>query len=150
MIQRLFPKSNQPIMQQPEYWYEDQIIRFFAEVHSFIVARIVEIVYWADFELKEKSYLYLGTLGIAVHLAVIGIYYYLWVFYYNYALPLPFNFYFGHTIAYFVMGIATWPRFVDKNIYIPSKCLHILYFHCHKSLPSSLANFAVICTIASS
>ena len=51
----LVPGRN--ILEQPQYWYEDQMARFAAQEHSFLVARMVEVVYWADFQLVKGSYL---------------------------------------------------------------------------------------------
>ena len=110
----LVPGRN--ILEQPQYWYEDQIARFAAIWPGFIVARLVEVVYWADFKLVKGSYLILGLIAFGVHLSTLTGYYFLWNIYYNYSLPLPFNFFFGLTSAFIVTGIATWFRLVFQNL----------------------------------
>ena len=109
----LVPGRN--ILEQPQYWYEDQIARFVAIWPGFIVARLVEVVYWADFKLVEGSYLYLGVIALGVHLMVLTGYHYLWNEYYKYSQPMPFNFFFALASAYIVTGIAVWFRFVFQK-----------------------------------
>ena len=104
----LIPARN--TMKEPSYWYEDQLSRFMANVPVFIGARLVEVIYWSDFQLKKGSVLFLGMVAIATHFTFILGYYILWEFYLGFSQPMAFNFYFANCIAYIVSGAAVWWR----------------------------------------
>ena len=106
----LIPIHN--VMEQPWYWYEDQLTKFFAVIPNMICLIIIRAKFWSGFEFEKefKSYVVLGGFGMSVYLVVTIGYNLLWTKYFGYSLPMAMSEH-GAAMSMFVaINVAIWLR----------------------------------------
>ena len=106
----LVPIHN--VMEQPQYWYEDQFCRAMALVPLMISKNLLRAEYWSNFTFKNKwvSFLILAVVGITTYTGIIIGYYILWVEYQGLSLPLPMNLQLAGSIASIMINITLFFR----------------------------------------
>ena len=106
----LVPIHN--VMEQPQYWYEDQFCRAMALVPLMIGKNLLRAEYWSNFAFKNKwvSFLILAGVGVTTYTGIIIGYYILWVEYQGLSLPLPMNLQLAGSIASIMINITLFFR----------------------------------------
>ena len=75
----LIPVSN--VMEEPEFWYEDQITQFFAVIPLLVVCEVWAIaIYWTKFRVEKKlfSFALIFVSGCGIYGISVVAYYLLW------------------------------------------------------------------------
>ena len=108
----LIPVAN--VMEQPEYWYEYQIMEFFATIPLLVAVIWGIAIYWCKFTVKKKWVSFLSTfmIGCSSYGISVMTYYLLWTYTLELNLPCPFSFNInGAQYAFAVtlaIGIRCW------------------------------------------
>ena len=108
----LIPVSN--VMEEPEFWYEDQITQFFAVIPLLVVCEVWAIgIYWTKFRVEKKlfSFALIFVSGCGIYGISVVAYYLLWTYVLELSLPCPFILYYGGTVACVVGSIAVGFRY---------------------------------------
>ena len=111
----LIPVSN--VMEEPEFWYEDQITQFFAVIPLLVVCEVWAIaIYWTKFTVEKKwfSFILIFVSGCGIYGISVVAYYLLWTYALEQNLPCPFILYYGGTVACVVGSIAVGFRYSIK------------------------------------
>ena len=106
----LVPAYN--VMEQPQYWFEEQFIRFLAVMPILMGQILVIATYWSEFSFDRKwlSYSFLVGWGCLVYeLALIG-YYFIWTYVLGFSQPMGLGFYFPGAISCVGASAGIWIR----------------------------------------
>ena len=95
-ILTLIPIHN--VMEEPEYWYEDAIIRSLSIATVFACLNPIGAEYWANFALDDKFKTYLLMIGVTNVIAAIVaiVHYYFWTIHSGLHPPMA--------LAHYVLG----------------------------------------------
>ena len=113
-ILTLIPIHN--VMEEPEYWYEYQIMEFFATMPLLMASILGISIYWCKFTFKKKFFSFTLTfiIGCGSYGICVMTYYLLWTYALELNLPCPFSlnivgaqYTFAVTLA---IGIRYWFR----------------------------------------
>ena len=110
----LIPVSN--VMEEPEYWYEYQIMEFFATIPLLMAAIWGIAIYWCKFTFKKKFFSFTLTfiIGCGSYGICVMTYYLLWTYALELNLPCIFSFMIATSpsalAATLAIGIRYWFR----------------------------------------
>ena len=131
----LVPIKN--VMENPGFWYEDQICRFMAAIPILIVLNLIRGEYYSNFRFEQKwsTYVLFVGIGSVVYVVSIITYYVIWTHYYGYNQPMPLNQHLAGSILLMVINATLWTRYVIllhmyslKNFSRIRETSHILLF----------------------
>ena len=107
----LIPVAN--VMEEPEYWYEYQIMEFFAIIPLLVAVIWGVAIYWCKFTVKKKWFSFTWTLMIGCGSYGISVmtYYLLWTYVFELNLPFPFLLYTAGTTSIYAIVIAISIRY---------------------------------------
>ena len=105
----LVPIHN--VLEQPAYWYEDQLTRFTGSP-VLVVQMMVRAEQWSGFVFKHRwsTYLFMEALCMFVYAIMTFSYYFLWTCYYKFSLPLPMSQHLSAFTVVLVMNVVLWFR----------------------------------------
>ena len=108
----LVPIKN--VMENPGFWYEDQVCRFMAAIPILIVLNLIRGEYYSNFRFEQKWSTYVLYVGIGSVVYVVSIitYYVIWTHYYGYYQPMPLNQHLAGSILLMVINATLWTRYV--------------------------------------
>ena len=106
----LVPVAN--VLKESEYWYQEEMFRFFAVVPLGIAQFLVTAYYWSEFSFEQqwKSAALLGGLGCLVYIITVIFYYFIWTYGLGFSLPMPFGYLISGSTGTIALSIGIWIR----------------------------------------
>ena len=109
-ILTLIPIHN--VMEEPEYWYEDSIIRNLSMVTVYACLNTIRAEYWCNFVLENKFKTYLLMIGF---MHVVGaifniVHYYFWTDIFGQFLPMALAHYVGGSAGTCIISVILLQR----------------------------------------
>ena len=107
----LVPIHN--VLEQPVYWYEDQLTRF-AGSPVVISQMMIRAEHWSDFSFENKwsTYIFMEILCIVFYACMTFGYYFTWDYYFEYSQPMPMSLHLGVILLSLIVNVAIIYRFV--------------------------------------
>ena len=104
------PRHN--VFAQPQFWYEYQICILVGILPFIMCLVLIQAMYWANFEIKEKfkTLMHLLIVGESVFILGIIVYYFIWTDALGLTSPMAFSFYIGASVSYAIIFFVVWFR----------------------------------------